>query len=88
MLSTREGVQLYYNCDTMSDMDKQSPSSLFVGSSRQSTKSASRLISVRLPEELLERLADVGNEQGLSMSDTIRLVLERGIRAAQTPKGK
>jgi antitoxin component of RelBE/YafQ-DinJ toxin-antitoxin module len=41
-----------------------------------------------LPEDLLERLAGVGNEEGLSMSDTIRLVLERGIRASTTQKRK
>ncbi|MEI8127340.1 MAG: hypothetical protein WCG86_05930 [Actinomycetota bacterium] len=43
-------------------------------------------MSVRLPVELLERLADVGNVQGLAMSDTIRLVLERGLSAKK--KGK
>jgi hypothetical protein len=39
-----------------------------------------------LSEDLLERLAAVGNSEGLAMSDTIRLVLERGLAAtpAQT----
>ena len=44
------------------------------------------MISVRLPVELLERLATVGNDQGLAMSDTIRLVLERGL--SEKKKGK
>ncbi len=69
-------------------MDKMSPSQMFVGSTRKARSSSSHLISVRLPEELLERLADIGNKQGLAMSDTIRLVLERGIRATDQPKGK
>jgi len=38
---------------------------------------------LRLAPELLEQLAEIGNEQGLSMSDTIRLVLARGLRAPQ-----
>jgi antitoxin component of RelBE/YafQ-DinJ toxin-antitoxin module len=37
------------------------------------------MVSVRIPEELLQRLAVVGNNEGLAMSDTIRLVLERGL---------
>jgi antitoxin component of RelBE/YafQ-DinJ toxin-antitoxin module len=37
------------------------------------------LISVRLPDDLLQRLAEVGNAEGLSLSDTLRLVLERGL---------
>jgi antitoxin component of RelBE/YafQ-DinJ toxin-antitoxin module len=41
----------------------------------------SHLISLRLPDDLLKRLGEVGQEQGLSMSDTIRLVLERGLAA-------
>jgi hypothetical protein len=41
---------------------------------------------VRLPEELLQRLAIVGNSEGLAMSDTIRLVLERGLREKKKKK--
>jgi antitoxin component of RelBE/YafQ-DinJ toxin-antitoxin module len=44
------------------------------------------LISVRLADELLQRLAEVGNEEGLAMSDTIRLVLERGLAARKTAR--
>jgi predicted DNA binding CopG/RHH family protein len=67
-------------------MDQQSPSQLFNVTTRSKSKSSSRLISIRLPETLLAQLAEVGNEQGLAMSDTIRLVLDRGIRAAQPTK--
>jgi metal-responsive CopG/Arc/MetJ family transcriptional regulator len=67
-------------------MNPQSPSQLFTVNSRSKGQSTSRLISVRLPETLLAKLAEVGNEQGLAMSDTIRLVLERGIRASQSTK--
>jgi antitoxin component of RelBE/YafQ-DinJ toxin-antitoxin module len=41
---------------------------------------------VRLADELLQRLAEVGNEEGLAMSDTIRLVLERGLAARKTAR--
>jgi hypothetical protein len=34
----------------------------------------------------LQRLADVGNAEALGMSDTIRLVLERGLNATKTTK--
>jgi predicted DNA binding CopG/RHH family protein len=65
-------------------MKEKTPAAFFEASSRKKSGGNNQLISVRLPEELLERIAVVGNEQGLSMSDTIRLVLERGLRA--TPK--
>lgn len=57
---------------------KPSPSSYFQAAAR-ARPAASQLVSIRLPEDLIRRLAEVGNEQGLSMSDTIRLVLERGL---------
>jgi len=56
------------------------PSRYFAASSRNSGKPASQLISVRLPEDLLHQLAEIGNQEGLAMSDTIRLVLQRGLR--------
>ena len=34
----------------------------------------------------MRRLAEVGNDEGLAMSDTIRLVLERGLGATRKPK--
>jgi antitoxin component of RelBE/YafQ-DinJ toxin-antitoxin module len=55
-------------------------------SARAGQRSSSRLISVRLPEDLLQRLADVGNAEALGMSDTIRLVLERGLDATKNSK--
>ena len=55
-------------------------------SARAGQRSSSRLISVRLPEDLLQRLADVGNAEALGMSDTIRLVLERGLNARKNTK--
>jgi hypothetical protein len=57
------------------------PSALFSANANRSPAKASKLISVRLPAELLVRLSDIGNEEGLTMSDTIRLVLERGINS-------
>ena len=64
----------------------ESPSEYFQNSSRNRQGAPSRLISVRLPEDLIERLAEVGNDEGLAMSDTIRLVLERGLH--HRTKGK
>ena len=62
------------------------PSHYFASSSRVGQRSSSRLISIRLPEDLLQRLAEVGNAEALGMSDTIRLVLERGLNATKTTK--
>jgi hypothetical protein len=62
------------------------PSRYFAMSARAGQRSSSRLISVRLPEDLLQRLADVGNAEALGMSDTIRLVLERGLNAKKNSK--
>jgi hypothetical protein len=62
------------------------PSHYFASSSRVGQRSSSRLISVRLPEDLLQRLAEVGNAEALGMSDTIRLVLERGLNATKNTK--
>jgi hypothetical protein len=67
--------------------NRVTPSQYFVAPSRAKRNTTSGLVSVRLSDELLRRLAEVGNEQGLAMSDTIRLVLERGL-AAPLPKRK
>lgn len=69
-----------------SSPEDRSPSQYFNASPKNRQGSSSQLISVRLPVELIERLADVGNEQGLAMSDTIRFVLERGL--TERKKGK
>ena len=79
---------MYFNVGmpgTTSSGDR-SPSQYFDATSTNRRSSSSRVISVRLPVELLERLATVGNDQGLAMSDTIRLVLERGL--SEKKKGK
>jgi|HubBroStandDraft_1064217.scaffolds.fasta_scaffold194760_3 hypothetical protein len=57
----------------------RSPSSYFQAAARSQRSASSQLVSIRLPEDLIRRLAEVGNDEGLSMSDTIRLVLERGL---------
>jgi hypothetical protein len=57
---------------------KPSPSELFEISARQS-RMKTRLVSVRLPEDLVLRLASVGNWEKMTMSETIRQVLERGL---------
>ena len=64
----------------------RSPSRYFSASGRERTGRTPHLISVRLPDELLQRLAEVGNEEGLAMSDTIRLVLERGLAGRKTAR--
>ena len=68
-------------------MDQQQPpSAYFTTGSRSKAASASRLISVRLSDDLIRRLAEVGNDEGLAMSDTIRLILERGLAATKRKK--
>ena len=69
----------------MSVRDRSSPSSYFAAASRSLRTSTSHLISIRLPDDLIQRLAAVGNEEALAMSDTIRLVLERGLAAKRSP---
>lgn len=66
----------------------ESPSAgqYFNASSRNGMRGSTRMVSVRMPEELLLRLAEVGNEEGLAMSDTIRLVLERGLNKGRGKK--
>jgi hypothetical protein len=62
------------------------PSTYFSSGSRAPRASTSHLISVRLSDDLVRRLAEVGNSEGLAMSDTIRLVLERGLTSAKRKK--
>jgi hypothetical protein len=64
------------------------PSAYFQAASRASRAPTNQLISVRLPDDLIRRLAEVGNDEGLAMSDTIRLVLERGLAATKPTKKK
>jgi len=66
--------------------DDRSPSQYFEVTSTNRRSTSSRVVSVRLPVDLLERLATIGNDQGLAMSDTIRLVLERGLNEKKKSK--
>lgn len=72
----------------MKEQPADSPSRYFMSSSRLGQRSSSRLISVRLPEDLLQRLAEVGNLETLGMSDTIRLVLERGLSTTKSTRAR
>jgi predicted DNA-binding protein len=67
-------------------VNKKPPSHYIAMSSRIAPRASSRLISIRLPEDLLQRLAETGNAEALGMSDTIRLVLERGLNATKNTK--
>lgn len=62
------------------------PSSYFKSGSRGRAAPTNHLISVRLSDELVRRLAEVGNDESLAMSDTIRLVLERGLTMTEKRK--
>lgn len=39
-------------------------------------------ISVRIPDDLMQRLAKFGNAKGLTLAETVRTVLELGLDAA------
>ncbi|MDE3206696.1 MAG: hypothetical protein KGQ66_21010 [Acidobacteriota bacterium] len=68
--------------------ERSAPSTYFATSTRAAKSSTNHLISVRLSDDLLARLAEVGNGEGLAMSDTIRLVLERGLAASKKKGAK
>lgn len=55
------------------------PSERFPTGSGRPTNYKSK-INVRVPETMVVKLAKVGNKEHLSMSDTIRLVIERGLK--------
>jgi len=70
-------------------MDSQpSPSGYFSKASKPRRVASNHLISIRVSDELIRRLAQVGNDEGLAMSDTIRLVLERGLASTTRKKTK
>ena len=69
----------------MSIRGRSGPSSYFAAAGRAPRSGTSHLISIRLPDDLIQRLAAVGNEEALAMSDTIRLVLERGLAKSPIP---
>jgi hypothetical protein len=52
-------------------------SSYFKSSGRK--PATRRAVTVRLSDDQLQRLARVGNDEGLTLSDTVRLVLDRGL---------
>ena len=60
--------------------DLATPSELFQRRRRyrERTGQPTVAVSVRLPDELLPRLAKYGNRRGLSLSETLRLLIERG----------
>lgn len=62
---------------------KSSPSRYFSQQTRLRSGPKAHMVSVRLSDDLIRRLAEVGNEEGLALSDTIRLVLERGLEAGK-----
>jgi len=59
--------------------DLKSPSEYFQASAKPSSTGSSHLVSVRLEDKLIQKLARVGNDRNLTMSDTIRMVLEQGL---------
>ena len=65
----------------MAEPQRPTPSSYFAAAPKAARQPVSHLVSIRLSEDLLQRLGEVGTDEGLSMSDTIRLVLERGLAA-------
>ncbi len=66
--------------------ERLAPSDYFTAGSRGRNPSTSHLISIRLADDLIQRLAAIGNDEGLAMSDTIRLVLERGLATSKRKK--
>ena len=69
-------------------MDAPTPSSQFPQSDKAASSTPQKLISVRLSDDLIKRLAKVGNKENLSMSDTIRVVLDRGLETKRKKKSK
>lgn len=70
-------------------VDSTSPSSYFANRALAGRTASTprqyreRPISIRLSDVLLSRLGRVGDREGLGLSDTIRLVLERGLAASK-----
>lgn len=51
--------------------------------SRRSGHGRGIAVSARIPEPLLERLAIYGNDKALTLSDTVRTLIERGLDHAE-----
>lgn len=61
---------------------RDTPASRFAAYNQRTTyDKKSEHVNLRLPRDLFDELTAVGNVEGLAMSDTIRMVLWRGIRA-------
>lgn len=74
----------YYSA-RMATSERNTPSSRFANYGRPAGVKAPHHINLRLPDDLYEELTKIGAaEGGLSMSDTIRVTLWRGIRAGTT----
>lgn len=58
-------------------MSVASPRSLFKQPGRYAKGGPA--VSVRIPDDLLQRLAIYGNAKGLPLSETVRRVLEQGL---------
>lgn len=67
---------------------KSSPSRYFSQQTRLGGGPKAHMVSVRLSDDLIQRLAEIGNDEGLALSDTIRLVLERGLDAGKPGRKK
>lgn len=50
---------------------------------KQKTRPAGKPIPVRFPDEVLSRIDQVGQDYGLSRSDTIRLATQAGLLAME-----
>lgn len=70
----------------MHHMEDMTPGQRFAAyaTRNDSSQGKSHAISLRLPGDLFGQLLEIGDAEKSSMSDTIRMVLWRGIRATTT----
>jgi hypothetical protein len=83
------GVDKIWKSNILQSMARNTPTARYfnISSRARLGTNESRLVSFWAPEELMQRLAyEVGNEVGLSQSDTIRVVLEEGLSARKGRK--
>ena len=50
---------------------------------KQGRREGGSAVSVRMPDDLLKRLATYGNDKGLTLAETVRAVLELGLDGAR-----
>lgn len=60
-------------------MSVASPRLLFRSKGRGANGLDGVAISVRIPADLLQRLANYGNDQSLTLAETVRRILELGL---------